>query len=68
MVESLHCKTYGLTAGYPISWPRNALQLVTLYARAVRVWAGDMCKHATTPVDLETAINMVVQYIEQDID
>ena len=68
VVDSRHHKTQGLIAGYLISWPRNALQLVTLNARAVRVWAGDMCKHATNPVDLETAINMVAHYIEQDID
>jgi hypothetical protein len=68
IISSIHTKSFGVTAGYPICWPRNALILILNHPVGLRVWAGDMCKHLVQKVGLSVAINMVVQYIENDID
>ncbi len=67
-VKSKHCKNQGLASGFPINLPRNALTLVRAHPRALRIWAGDMCKNASEQTSLQGAINVVVHYVESDID
>ncbi len=67
-VKSKHYKNQGLEAGYPINNPRNAFTLIMMHLRGLRVWAGDMSKNVSGPIDLDTKLNMVVHYIETYFD